>query len=242
LKLCGILSDISSDTQKPIVILCHGFATGKDSSTNLVLEGSLNENDIATLRFDFFGHGESEGSFENITLSKGVDDIISAYGYLKSLGYAKIALVGSSFGGAAAILAAAQLPNLFALALKCPVSGYGELEIQDRGEDGIKEWREKGFVDYVNGQGKVFKLNYGFFEDLAHNVGYEVAKKISMSTLIVHGDEDADVPISQSIKISTMIPDCRLEIFHGADHRFSRSEDFEHMIRTIRDFIIEKTG
>src|SRR6185369_10396244 len=97
---------------KPIVVLCHGFATSKESFTNVDLEKNLNENNFSTLRFDFFGHGESEGKFEDITISQEVRDIFAAVKYLKSLGYGKIGLVGSSSGGGAGIMAAAQLPDL----------------------------------------------------------------------------------------------------------------------------------
>jgi alpha/beta superfamily hydrolase len=67
-----------------VIILCHGFTTSKDSSTNIELEQKLNSKNIATLRFDFFGHGESEGDFKNITISEAVDDILNAIKYLKN--------------------------------------------------------------------------------------------------------------------------------------------------------------
>ncbi len=240
LKLCGVLSNPTNDVDAPIVILCHGFATDKGGFTFVALEKALNENHISTLRFDFFGHGESDGKFEDITISQETEDIFSAIEYLKSLGYSSMGLVGSSSGGGAAIMAAAKLPDLFALALKAPAVDHVELEIAERGEKGIREWKKEGFVMYERGNGEKLKLNYSFFEDLKNNIGYDVAEKISMSTLIVHGDADCDVPISQSIKLSKMIKDCHLEIFSGADHKFTRPEDFKRMIEIISEFIIKK--
>ena len=63
LKLCGIISNTDNATSAPIVILCHGFSTGKDSYTNKVLEKVFNEKGFATLRFDFLGHEESSYNF-----------------------------------------------------------------------------------------------------------------------------------------------------------------------------------
>ncbi|MAH42743.1 alpha/beta hydrolase, partial [archaeon] len=60
-KLVGILSDSGSKT---IVIMCHGFTSSKESGTYINLEKMLNEKGIATFRFDFYGHGESDGKFE----------------------------------------------------------------------------------------------------------------------------------------------------------------------------------
>ena len=56
-KVCGVLSNPASDCNIPIIILCHGFTTSKDNSTYTQLEQILNKQDIATFRFDFFGHG-----------------------------------------------------------------------------------------------------------------------------------------------------------------------------------------
>ncbi|MEK6867658.1 MAG: hypothetical protein AABX98_02430 [Nanoarchaeota archaeon] len=57
-KLVGILSNPKNTTTVPIMILCHGF-TGNKEGTSLILEKLFNEKNIATFRFDFFGHGDS---------------------------------------------------------------------------------------------------------------------------------------------------------------------------------------
>ncbi|MFQ5721848.1 MAG: serine aminopeptidase domain-containing protein, partial [Candidatus Aminicenantales bacterium] len=70
LKLCGILSNPTSQKDKLIVILCHGFLRSKEGRTYISLEEILNQAGISTFRFDFFGHGQSEGKFEEITSSE----------------------------------------------------------------------------------------------------------------------------------------------------------------------------
>src|SRR3989338_7186738 len=117
-KICGILSNPTSELSTPVIILCHGFTTSKNNFTNTKLEKMFNEQKISTFRFDFFGHGESEGNFEDITISEAVDDISNAIRLLKNLGYSKIGIVGSSFGGMAALLVASKIDDLFVLALK----------------------------------------------------------------------------------------------------------------------------
>jgi len=74
----------------------------------LRLEEILNRRKFSTFRFDFFGHGESAGEFADMTISETVDDVRSAVLFLKSSGYDRMGLVGSSFGGFASILAAGQ--------------------------------------------------------------------------------------------------------------------------------------
>lgn len=107
-QLCGILSSPASGKDK-IVILCHGFSSSKESRTNVEFEEIFNEGGLATFRFDFYGHGESGGKFEDITLGEAAHDLEQAYSFLKKRGYKKFYLVGSSFGGAASVLAASRI-------------------------------------------------------------------------------------------------------------------------------------
>lgn len=238
-KLSGVLSAPSDDINNSIVILCHGFPSSKKANSMVSVEKALNDKNIASFRFDFFGQGESEGEFENITLSEWVDEVLIIEKYLKTLGYKKIGLFGSSSGGGVAIMAAAKMNDLFALVLKAPAVDHVTLEIAERGEDAILRWKEKG-IAYVQSSGGKFQLKYDFFEDAKKNIGYEIAKKISAPTLILHGDNDVEVPLKQSLKVSEIIPDCRLEIFKDADHKFSNQEDFEKMIIMIAEFFSEK--
>ena len=110
------------------------------------METMLNQKEISTFRFDFYGHGESEGKFEDITLSEAINDVHKAIHFLINAGYERIGLVGSSFGGFASLIAASELPELILLALKSPVSDYlGLLIARDR-EIEIPLWKQKGFI------------------------------------------------------------------------------------------------
>ena len=239
-ELCGILSDPSGNKQQPLIVLCHGFSTSKDGRTCVGLERLLNRKDFSTFRFDFFGHGESAGDFAEITISEAVDDVKSAIRLMKKFGYGRIGLVGSSFGGFASILAAGQSDDLFALALKSPVSDYlGLLIARDRSLD-IEAWKKKGFIMVEASDGNKRRLNYSFFADAEGKQGYILAEKIKSPTLIVHGDQDETVPLDQSLKAAEIIPDCRLEIIKGADHVYSDPEYFETMLGLISDFLVCK--
>jgi alpha/beta superfamily hydrolase len=55
-----------------LAVLCHGFLSSKNSVTNRTLTRLLNERGLATFRFDFFGQGDSDGPFEEITTTLAV--------------------------------------------------------------------------------------------------------------------------------------------------------------------------
>jgi pimeloyl-ACP methyl ester carboxylesterase len=202
------------------------------------LEEILNRKKFSTFRFDFFGHGESEGEFANMTISEALDDVQNALRFLRDSGYERIGLVGSSFGGFASILAASRSDDLFVLALKSPVSDYlGLLIERDHGRD-IEAWKQEGFIVVEGADGKNLRLNYSFFEDAERIRGYAFVENINVPTLIVHGDRDETVPLEQSRKVAELIPDCNLEVIRGADHVYSDPEHFELMLYLISDFVV----
>jgi dipeptidyl aminopeptidase/acylaminoacyl peptidase len=199
----------------------------------------LNARGISTFRFDFFGHGESEGKFEDITLSEAVSDVLRAIHFLMDSGYSKIGLMGSSFGGFASLIAASQMPWLTLLALKSPVSDYlGLLIARDQNID-IQRWEQTGFIPVIGSDGQSIKLNYSFFQDAETIKSDDAIKNIKVPALIVHGDKDETVPIQQSIKCAELIKDCRLEVIKGADHTYTQPKHFEKMLSSITDFIIK---
>jgi len=238
-KLVGVLSNPNGSVDVPIVILCHGFSSSKESKTFTSMERGLNRFGIASFRFDFYGHGESDGKFEDITISEAVDDILRAIDFLKGKGYSRIGLLGSSFGGISSIMAASKSDDLVVLALKGPVSDYKEVELLRKGLDVIERWRESGFMTHCKSDGTPLKLNYSFYEDIKNNNGYQAAEKIKIPVIIVHGDADEVVPLEQSKKTCEIIEDCRLEIIPGANHRFKEGDSFERSIDFFVDFIVD---
>src|SRR3989454_8833275 len=125
-KVAGILATSEEKTDR-IAVLCHGFLSNKNSKTNQALTALLPPQGIGTFRFDFFGQGESEGPFEQITVSLAVWQALAGFDLMSFKGYRNLALVGSSFGGLVALLAAAQRPRIACMALKCPVPDFPEM-------------------------------------------------------------------------------------------------------------------
>lgn len=240
--LCGIFEDAGRATDAPSVILCHGFSSQKNNSTHTRLAPLLAAQGIASFRFDFFGHGESGGKFEHITLSEAIDDLEHALATVRGKGYAQVGLLGASFGGMVAFLFAARHPELFAVVLKCPVSDYLGKIVAQQNRYPLTDWKEQGYLYYTRSHGEKLRLNYSFFEDAKIHSGYAAAPKLTMLTLIIHGDADTTVPIEQSKKMASLIPNCKLEIIPGADHWFSQPEHFERMIGLITTFFVEQAS
>ncbi|HKW86726.1 MAG TPA: alpha/beta hydrolase [Nitrospiraceae bacterium] len=285
-RISGILAS-PPDPTDGVVVLCHGFLSNKNSTTNKTMTALLLERRIAVFRFDFFGQGESEGPFEQITMSLAVKQALAALDLVAFKGYRRVGLIGSSFGGLVALLTAARwshqpiatshpgpaktgpLPvapgghvtrpnpepagtgsrptgrapsrsSLSCLALKCPVPDFPEMLELEFGKQGMAEWKRTDTIPDITGGQDRIKLQYGFYEDCVRHLGYDAAKTITAPTLIVQGDRDEYVPLHQSRRLyDALQSDKRLEILNGADHRFTRPDDFRRMTTMLADWMVQ---
>ncbi len=237
-----VLAQTPTETKK-IVLLIHGFMSNKDSETNLELTKRLLPKGIATVRLDLFGHGESSGPFQQLTLSRCLHQVEGLIAWIKGKGYEEIALVGSSMGGFIAIHTAAKHPEFISLALKCPVSNYPPLWHDRLSKAGMANWKQDGTFSFIFDDQKA-RLEYGFYADLLKFNTYTDAAHIKTPTLIVHGDADDDVPVDQSIRLFDTLrlarPQKELVLIPGADHGFEKPEDFKKMIDKIEDWVVSE--
>lgn len=239
LKTSVVLATPEGSTSRA-VLLCHGFMSSKESETNRTLTPRLLSKRIAACRFDFFGHGESDGPFSRLTLTQCLEQTEGMIRWLNENGYTEVGLVGSSFGGLVAVHTAARHPALFAVALKCPVSDYPPIWRAQLGETGMSHWKESGILAIATPHGKA-RLDYAFYEDQLKYDTYRAAAQIKPPTLIVHGEADEYVPFDQSLRLfdTLRLPNDQreMEAIPGANHEFSKTEDFERMITRIEKWI-----
>ncbi len=238
-RVASILTTPSGGTDK-VVVLCHGFLSSKTSSTNNVLTRLLVSHGISTFRFDFFGQGESDGPFEQITTTKGVEQASTAIDLMRQKGYRHVGLMGSSFGGLVSILTAAQRTDLDCLALKCPVVDFAEELRLEFGDDGIAQWKASDTIPDILGGPDRVKLRYAFYEDCLRQIAYIPARSIMAPTVIVQGDQDEHVPLHQSRRLyEALRVKKHLEMVPGADHQFTKSQDFTRMTQVIADWLTQ---
>ena len=212
------------------VILCHGFLSNKDSRTNLRLTELLANQGISTVRFDWFGMGESGGDFRRITVATCCAQLERAINLMREHGYHQLGLVGSSFGGLLAILVGQHHPELRAIGLKCPVPDFPETLDYEFGPAGIEEWKRTNYIPDVTGGTAPIALDFAFYESCRACNAYEAARNVKIPVLIVHGEQDELVPFHQIRQLEEALPgDKELVLLPEADHQFGKPEDFRRM-------------
>ena len=101
----------------PITILAHGFGGDKNWQLMKLVSDSLQMHGIASIRFDFNGHGESEGDFKDMTVPNEIEDLKRVVRYALQLDgcNGKIGLLGHSQGGVVVSMTACAVYTKFFL-------------------------------------------------------------------------------------------------------------------------------
>ncbi|MCX7965946.1 MAG: alpha/beta fold hydrolase [Syntrophorhabdaceae bacterium] len=209
----------------PCVILSHGLVSSKDSSKYIALSDALLKQNIATCRFDYHGCGESSGKIEETTLTIRLENLSAVIDFVinhKSIDKARLGILGSSFGGATAIIKAARDRRIKCISfLATPY----KLEKKEDGDvSGIK------FKDEI-------------YKDFSQYHILSEAEKVSCG-LGIHGDQDEVVPYEEGLEIFKHIKEPkRFELIKGADHVFSdpvhRQKVIELSVGWFMDFFFK---
>lgn len=241
-QLLGVIS--IPKKAKSVLIISHGFSSNKESKLYVELQNELNKIGIGTLRYDYYGHGElyckdlKYKVTKDVTLTKCVNSLKAAISVVCNKGDYKIGLIGSSFGGLLSLIVASQNYNIHALVLKSPVTEPIEFWRQRWGNARIEKWKQEEVIHYTE-HSENFELNYTFWEDLQSYDTFQIAKNISCPTLIVHGDNDATVPIKQSENFAKII-NTKVNIIEGANHNYTTSTQYNEMKKLIINFLINR--
>ena len=111
-KLQGVLTTPDNFNQKkiPVVIMFHGFTGNINEKINITIAETLAKEGIASVRFDFNGHGKSDGDFEKMSLDNELEDARRIVQYVEQLPFvSKIGIYGHSQGGLISILLSSEL-------------------------------------------------------------------------------------------------------------------------------------
>ncbi len=204
-------------------IFAHCFTCSKNLNAVTNITRALIQNNIAVLRFDFTGLGQSKGAFEDSTFSSNIGDLISAYKYLEENHEAPQIIIGHSLGGTAVLHTSGQLPDVKAVVtLGAP---FDPPHVAQLLSESIEEIQEKGAAT-VNIGGRPFKIKKKFLDDLENRDSRSIIRNLDRTLLILHSPQDQIVDIYNAAQIydSAKHPKSFVSL-DGADHLLSRAGD-----------------
>ena len=219
----------------PCVVFLHGF-TGQALEPHrlfILMARLLNEHGIAAFRFDFRGSGNSEGTFDQMTPSREVEDARAALRLLETrpdvLDRNRFGILGLSMGGMVAALTAGvepvkslclwapAAPKIMLRGFENPETVRGAFAAQFAGVEfqaGITFNAELGMMDF--GGNPVSKE---FFIDVCGLDSVEAVKNHAGSSLVVHGSADPVVPMAIGAEYAEALK-TKLHVIEGGLHTF----------------------
>lgn len=208
---------------KAVALFAHCFTCSKDTRAVTRISAALAERGFAVLRFDFTGLGDSEGEFANTDFTSNVQDLVAAAKFLDGRGQAPQVLIGHSFGGAAVLAAAGEIPSVRAVAtIAAPAD---PAKARDVFKGAIETIEQKGIAE-IEIAGRNFRVSRQFLTDIAQqNLAARIAH-LGCALLIFHAPRDEIVPIENASAIFKAAKHPKSFVsLDDADHLLSRRGD-----------------
>ena len=234
-KLSAYLQKPCTDYRGPIAVLMHGFMANKKLEPLKSIANELENRGIASLRFDFDGHGESEGRFRDMTVLTELEDARRVIDYVRRAGaYDSIALVGHSQGGVVAGMIAGELGD----EIKALVQLAPAAVLKDDALQGVlmgKQYDPSNPPETLT----VFfhRVGKGYFLAAQSLPIYEQSSLYKGPVLLIHGTKDRIVPHSYSEKYNQVYSNSILQLYEGENHFLSKCR--KAIVRQTVDFLAE---
>ena len=219
----------------PTIVFLGGFKSDMGGTKAVHLEAWAKAKGRAFLRFDYSGHGESDGAFVDGCIGDWFADACAAIGLLSG----PIVLVGSSMGGWISLLIARSMPErisgmvtvaaapdftensmwaVFNVAQKAQLVNVGEVALPS---------------DY----GDPYIITKRLIEDGRDHLVLHDPLLLPFPVRFLQGTADADVDMVVALGLldHAQGPDMRLTLVDGADHRFSDNVCLDLIITAVMD-------
>lgn len=182
------------ENTKAYAIFAHHFAGSKDVLAASRISRRLAQHDIAVLRFDFTGLGNSQGEFKDTTFEHNIQDIIAAANFLQEQYQAPQLLLGHSLGGAAILAAATYIPSVNAVTtIGAPCEPAHLSHIVKESEKLEKE----GYV-IIEINHTPIVISKGFIESIKKFDMSQTLKQLSSAVMVMHSPVDEIVHLEHA--------------------------------------------
>lgn len=211
----------------PGILFLGGFHSDMTGTKATHLEGVAGQMGQAFLRFDYRGHGQSEGAFADHVLGDWIDDAVQVFDHLTE---GPQIVVGSSMGGWIAAHLALRFPERFAglITLAAAPDFISDMmentlpaavkaEILETGQ-----WIRPSAYDDAG-----YPITRALLEDGVRQTVLDKKIPLSCPVRLLHGTQDADVPWERSRLLMEQIAadDVTLTLIKDGDHRLSDEQE-----------------
>lgn len=225
---------------KPGVLFCGGFHSDMDGGKARYLAVRCAAADFQYTRFDYRGHGASEGAFADGTIGDWAAD---ARLVLDSVCSGPQVIVGSSMGGWMALLLALARPRRVAgLILIAPAPDFPRRLMAPALPDAAREALARDGVWHSPSEygPDPYPITQRLIEEsAAHEILDGPQIPIPAPVHILHGDADDSVPLDHGWRVFDRLraPVKRMTVVPGGDHRLSGPADLDRLWSVLQPLL-----
>lgn len=219
----------------PHVVFLGGFMSDMSGTKATYLEKIIGEAGYGFTRFDYRGHGESEGRFTDATIGAWLADTLHI---LDEVVAKPCVLVGSSMGGWMMLLSALarpkQVQGLVGVAAAPDFTMrlmYEKMDAMQRNtlvnEGVLNVPSEYGFEPYP--------ITAQLIDESRQHLLLDDEIAIECPIRLLHGMKDPDVPWEYSVQIAEAVSthDVQVRLSKSGDHRLSEPDDLERLKESV---------
>jgi dipeptidyl aminopeptidase/acylaminoacyl peptidase len=229
------------DRMYPALLICHGIPGGAappptDDGGYEGLAEEFSSLGIVAVIFNFRGCGDSEGNFDMLGWTRDLEAVTDRILNTPHVDPTRLIILGFSAGGAAAIMTAAESPDVYALASAGTPAHFGILERDAR--EAAEDFRSRGIIRDPDFPPDLDRWREGFAEiEPRRWIRYFKGDHL----LIVHGDRDEMIPVEQARELFDAAPAglAKLSIIPGGPHRLRKDT---RCIEEVKSWILEVLG
>ncbi|MEP3845290.1 MAG: alpha/beta hydrolase [Paracoccaceae bacterium] len=211
-----------TDGAGPCVVFMGGLKSDMDGTKAIHLEDWAKARGQAFLRFDYSGHGQSSGTFEEGCIGDWAEDSDAA---LSAFTTGKLVIVGSSMGGWQSLLYARANPQrVQGLVTIAAAPDFTEDGYWANFTDAQKaELAENGQVAMPSDYMEPYIITKRLIEDGRENLVLRSPLDLPFPVRCLQGTADTAVSTETALRLvdHATCPDLRLTLVKDADHRFS---------------------
>jgi pimeloyl-ACP methyl ester carboxylesterase len=242
LKLAYIQDGPADDMTRCGFFWLGGFKSDMTGSKAEALAALARETRRPGLRFDYSGHGRSQGLFIDGTISAWLEQSLHMF---LSRTRGKRIIIGSSMGGWLALLlvrtllrddpaAARRIAGVVLLAPAADMTQ--ELMWNEATPEQRRELEDKGLYLRPSDYGEPYPITLRLIRDGANHALLRQGLEVKCPLRILQGSADADVPPSHALKVFAALsgPDVTMTLIKGGDHRLSTPTQLALLRETAR--------
>lgn len=222
----------AADPASPALVFLPGYNSDMAGGKACAVFDHARQTGRMCLLLDYSGCGSSSGSFAEGTLTRWRDEVLALID--ACCAGRPIVLVGSSMGGWLMLLVALAMPHRIAGLVGIAAAP----DFTDWGYDAAQKARlasgETVLEDNPYGP-EPTPTHPGFWADGQMNLLLDGAIAIDCPVHLLHGQQDADVPWQNALKLAAALRSATVQVtlIKDGDHRLSRDRDIALLLRTI---------